>query len=46
VIASLRPLPSLEGLRAAPSADLVPRVLSEIGAAQGAIDAQFFKLVN
>jgi hypothetical protein len=45
-IASSKPLPSLDGLRAAPSADLVPRVLNEIGGAQGAVDAQFFKLGN
>jgi eukaryotic-like serine/threonine-protein kinase len=45
-VVSPRPLSALEGFKAAPAAEILPRLRSELAAADGALEVEFFKLVK
>jgi serine/threonine protein kinase len=45
-VVSPRPLSALEGFKAAPAAEILPRLRAELAAADGALEVEFFKLVK
>jgi serine/threonine-protein kinase len=45
-VVSTRPLRALEGFRTGSAADILPRLRSELAAGDGAVAAEFFKLVK
>ena len=45
-IVSPKPLPALAGFKAGAATDILPRVQSDLAAARGALEAEFFRFVN
>jgi serine/threonine protein kinase len=45
-VVSPRPLSALEGFKAAPAAEILPRLRTELAAVDGALEVEFFKLVK